>query len=69
MLGFIDYILTAFAMIFVIEGLLYALFPDAMRRVLAVALTMPSSSLRRFGGAMVLCGFALVFLMQALGVQ
>lgn len=66
--SFFDYILTAFALIFVIEGMLYAVFPDAMRRVLAMALTMPSSSLRRFGFVMVLCGFGMMVLMQALGL-
>lgn len=66
--SFFDYILTAFALIFVIEGLLYAVFPDAMRRVLAAALTIPSSSLRRFGIAMVFCGFAMVALIKALGL-
>lgn len=63
--NFFDYVLTAFALIFVIEGMLYAVFPDAMRRVFAMALAMPASSLRRFGVAMVLCGFAVVALMQA----
>ena len=66
--SFFDYILTAFALIFVIEGMLYAVFPDAMRRILATALTMPAVSLRRFGIAMVLFGFAIVALMQALGI-
>lgn len=66
--SFFGYILTAFALIFVIEGLLYALFPGAMQRVLVVALSLPSSSLRRFGVAMVLCGFGMVALLQALGV-
>ena len=65
---FIDYLLKAFAMIFVIEGLLYAVFPDAMRRMLALALTLPSSTLRRFGIGMVACGFALVALSQMLVV-
>tara|TARA_B100000780_G_scaffold278317_1_gene251440 strand:- start:915 stop:1121 length:207 start_codon:yes stop_codon:yes gene_type:complete len=65
---FIDYLLTAFAMIFVIEGLLYAVFPDAMRRMLALALTLPSSTLRRFGIGMVACGFALVALLQMLAL-
>ena len=65
---FFDYLLTAFAMIFVIEGLLYAVFPDAMRRMLALALTLPSSTLRRFGLVMVACGFALVALLQMLAL-
>jgi len=66
--NFFDYILTVIALIFVIEGLLYAIFPDAMRRVLAMALTIPSPSLRRFGILMVICGFGMVMLIQALGL-
>jgi uncharacterized protein YjeT (DUF2065 family) len=63
--NFLETILIAFALIFVIEGLLYALFPDAMKRVLAMALTLPPSSLRRFGFVMVLCGFCMVALFNA----
>lgn len=64
--SFIDIILIAFALIFVIEGMLYALFPDFMQRVLTFALTLPASSLRRFGFVMVLCGFGMVALIKAL---
>lgn len=66
--NFITYILTAFALIFVIEGMLYAVFPDTMKRGIAMLLSMPSSSVRRFGFFMALCGFVMVLLMQALGI-
>lgn len=66
--NFIDYILTAFALIFVIEGMLYAVFPDAMKRGIAMLLSMPSSSVRRFGFGMVLCGFGMVALMRVIGL-
>ncbi len=60
------YILTAFALVFVIEGALYALFPEQIRRMLAMALTMPPQSLRIFGASMVAVGFLLVTLIELL---
>jgi uncharacterized protein YjeT (DUF2065 family) len=60
------YIFTAIALIFVIEGLLYALFPDMMRKMMISALSLPSATLRNFGIAMVVIGFALVSLGQLL---
>ena len=66
--SFFDVVLIAFALIFVIEGLLYSLFPDAMKRVLAMALIMPAATLRRFGMLMVLCGFGLITLLKTFGL-
>ncbi|MFN3701614.1 MAG: DUF2065 domain-containing protein [Alphaproteobacteria bacterium] len=60
------YIFTAIALIFVIEGLLYALFPDMMRKMMMSALSLPPATLRNFGIAMVIIGFALVSLGQLL---
>jgi len=45
--SFFSFILTASAMILVIEGLLYALFPDFMRKVIATALSLPTNELRK----------------------
>jgi len=41
--------LTALALVLVIEGSLYALFPDAMKRVMAEALKIPAGTLRAAG--------------------
>ncbi len=41
--------LTALCLVLVLEGMLYALFPDAMKRMMTLVLTMPSSSLRTAG--------------------
>ncbi len=60
------YILTAFAFVFVIEGLLYALFPGAVRRMFAMALSWPEAVLRRFGTVMALSGFLIVWLLHSL---
>ncbi len=41
--------LTALCLVLVLEGALYALFPDGMKRMMAQVLTMPSSTLRTAG--------------------
>ena len=41
--------LAALALVFVLEGALYALFPDGMKRIMAQTLTLPSSTLRGAG--------------------
>ena len=61
---FTAYMVTAFALVFVIEGLLYALFPDAMKRVMMMALSMPNGTLRRYGATMVVFGFIFVYLIE-----
>lgn len=58
------YLLSALCLIFVIEGLLYALFPDAMRRMMAAALQMPADRLRQFGGIIALGGFSMLWMMH-----
>lgn len=54
-------LLTAVGLILVIEGSLYALFPDGMKRVMAQVLAMPSGSLRTVGVVAVALGAALVW--------
>lgn len=65
--SFGSYIMTALALVFVIEGMLYAVFPDKMQRMMMMALTMPQNALRNFGITMVLIGFAIVYLIHLLG--
>ena len=60
--SFATYILTAFALVFVIEGLLYALFPDAVKRMMAIATAMPPEKLRGFGLMMVVTGMFFIWL-------
>ena len=62
--GFTLYILTAIALVFVIEGLLYALFPDAVRKMLAMALALPPEKLRVYGIGMVLTGASFIWLIS-----
>ncbi len=66
MSDFVLYITTALALVFVIEGLLYALFPDSIRKMFALALTMPPEKLRLMGAGMAAFGFCLVWLLRGL---
>ncbi len=56
--------LTAVALILVIEGAVYALFPDAMKRMMEQVLTLPASSLRSAGLAAAVLGIFLVWLIR-----
>ncbi len=51
----------ALALVLVLEGSLYALFPDGMKRVMAAALGQPSASLRWAGLALAVLGFVLAW--------
>jgi uncharacterized protein YjeT (DUF2065 family) len=57
-------LLTAFALILVIEGALYALFPDAMKRVLMRVKDVPSGALRTVGLLSALIGVAIVWVLR-----
>jgi uncharacterized protein len=52
---------TAFALVLVIEGCLYALFPEGMKRAAARATTLPPQTLRIVGLAAAGAGVALVW--------
>ena len=56
--------LTAIGLIFVIEGGLYALFPEAMRRSIARVLAQPSGRIRAIGTGAALVGLLLVWLVN-----
>ncbi len=49
-------LLSALCLVFVIEGALYALFPEAMKRMMALALDIPSPTLRSAGLAAACAG-------------
>lgn len=51
---------TALALVLVIEGLLYAAFPEPMRRMVAAVLATPASTLRAAG--LVAAGFGVVLI-------
>jgi uncharacterized protein len=56
--------LTALGLVLVIEGVLYALIPDRMRRMMADLLTRPSETLRIGGLVVAAVGLALVWLIR-----
>ena len=55
---------TAVALVLVIEGVLYALFPDGMKRIAARAMLVPPQSLRIAGLVAALLGVVLVWLLR-----
>ena len=55
---------TALALVLVIEGVLYALFPDGMKRMIAQTLALPAPILRAVGLAAACIGVGAVWLMR-----
>ena len=58
--SFTGYLLTIFAFICVVEGLLWAIFPDKMKVMMALALMTPNENLRRFGFFVAGLGFFVI---------
>ncbi|WP_193182072.1 DUF2065 domain-containing protein [Nisaea sediminum] len=57
--------LTALALVFFIEGCLYALMPGRMQHMMRLALEMDPASLRRAGLIAMAIGFGLAWLIRA----
>jgi uncharacterized protein YjeT (DUF2065 family) len=57
-------LLLAVALMLVLEGCLYALFPDGMRRAMQVVLELPSSTIRSTGLVVALAGLVLAWLIR-----
>ncbi len=55
---------TALALVLVIEGILYALLPETMKRIAARAVAIPSQVLRIAGLLCAVIGVALVWLVR-----
>jgi uncharacterized protein len=55
---------TALALVLVVEGVLYALFPEGMKRAAARMMAMPPQALRIAGLAAACLGTALVWLLR-----
>lgn len=56
--------LTAVALAITIEGVAYALFPDAMKRMMARVLTQPTTMLRTAGLIAAAVGVGVVWLIR-----
>ena len=57
-------LLTALALALVIEGALYALFPNTMKKMLVQVLAQPESHMRTAGLAAALVGVAIVWVIR-----
>ena len=57
-------LVTAIGLVFVIEGVIYSLFPNVMKRMMMVAIALPSSRLRSIGLTMAMVGFAIVWMVR-----
>jgi len=57
--------LYAFALVLMVEGILYALFPDHLRRMIVALLAIPPAQLRTFGLLTAGAGLALIWLLRA----
>ena len=55
---------TALGLAIVIEGVCYALFPDAMKRLMLGVMSQPSSTLRGAGLVAALLGLGLIWLLR-----
>ena len=58
-------LIVALGLVLVIEGVLYALFPDAMRRMMAQVLDMPPSVIRGVGLLAAVVGLGIVWLIRS----
>jgi uncharacterized protein YjeT (DUF2065 family) len=57
-------LITALGLAMAIEGTLYALFPGAMRRMMAMVLGQPEGQLRAAGLAALVLGVCVVWLVR-----
>jgi len=61
--GFHDF-LVGFGMLLVLEGLLFAAFPNAMRKAMQSAMASPDNFLRAVGLISAVAGLILIWLMR-----
>ncbi len=59
-------IVTAIGLVFVIEGLIYALMPGGMKQMMAMMRDLPEESLRNTGMVAVAIGVAVVWIARNL---
>ncbi|MDP6896699.1 MAG: DUF2065 domain-containing protein [Rhodospirillales bacterium] len=55
---------TALALAVALEGIVYALFPDSMKRMMSIAMEQPSSTLRMVGLSLATLAVGLVWLIR-----
>ncbi len=57
-------LLVALGLVMVIEGLLYALFPEGMKRMMQLLLTLPREQIRTAGLVFAVIGVGVVWLLR-----
>ena len=57
-------LITALGLALAIEGVLYALFPDAMRKMMAQILSQPQATIRSAGLLAAMIGVVIVWLVR-----
>lgn len=59
-----EMVLVALALVLVVEGMAYALFPDGIKKMMAAMQEMPAPTLRSFGMAAAITGMVILWLMR-----
>ncbi|WP_321397917.1 DUF2065 domain-containing protein [Emcibacter sp.] len=54
----------ALAFVLVVEGVLYTLFPEQMRKMMQMAVTLPEMTLRSTGLVAVVIGIIIIYAMK-----
>ncbi len=62
--GPVEILLTALALAVALEGIVYALFPDAMKRMMARVMEQPSGSIRIAGLIAAVAGVFVLWLVR-----
>ena len=57
-------ILLALALVLVLEGLGPMLYPKSWRKMILTLANLPDAVLRRFGGALVVAGFVIYYMLR-----
>ena len=57
-------LVTALALVLVIEGLMYAVFPEQMKRMIVTIMSVPAGTLRMAGLAAAVVGVGIVWLIR-----
>ena len=61
----LSFALVGFGLILIVEGLIYAIFPEGMKKLLTCMIDMPVSALRSGGLVAAVIGLALLWAMKA----
>ena len=63
-----EYILLAIGLVLVLEGLVYALAPSLLERMLETLRAMPESAVRQIGALVIVAGLVFVWVAFQIGV-